>query len=323
MWEAKPHNLLNGTGCPECWKRNKQTSKDEVIRRIRKANVNIEMVGRYNGTHKKTKFHCIVCDYIWEQKPNVILSGCGCPNCSHRITLDDKQFEKKLSELNPNIEVVGGYFGTMKKTKFKCRRCSYEWETLPNNVFSHNSDCPKCSNRLKKTHDEFVELMSKISPNIKILGTYDGRNREVKCECLKCGYVWEVPASSLLSGRGCANCNSSKGEERISTFLDSKNIKYIREYVFKNLRRMRFDFYLPDYGIAIEYDGIQHFKPIDFAGKGEEWAKSNLKDTKKRDKAKTEFCKTNNIPLLRILYTDSDVENKLGEFINTYKPQFN
>ena len=65
---------------------------------------------------------------------------------------------------------------------------------------------------------------------------------------------------------------------------------------------MPFDFYLPDFNILIEYDGQQHFKPIDFAGKGEEWAIKNMLETQRRDNIKTQYCKDNNIKLIRIPY---------------------
>ena len=63
--------------------------------------------------------------------------------------------------------------------------------------------------------------------------------------------------------------------------------------------RLRFDFYLPDYNCCIEYDGIQHF---------EGWSNSllNLRDNKYRDNIKEEYCKNNNIRLIRIPYTDFD-----------------
>ena len=53
-------------------------------------------------------------------------------------------------------------------------------------------------------------------------------------------------------------------------------------YFFKNGKGYQsLDLYLPDFNIAIECQGIQHFKPIDFGGKGEKWAKKSFEDTKK------------------------------------------
>jgi hypothetical protein len=53
----------------------------------------------------------------------------------------------------------------------------------------------------------------------------------------------------------------SKGEEKIMSILDKSKIKYVREKTFPDLRngKLRFDFYLPGFGILLELDGLQHF----------------------------------------------------------------
>jgi len=60
-----------------------------------------------------------------------------------------------------------------------------------------------------------------------------------------------------------------------------------------------FDFHLPEYNIYIEYDGEQHFKRYKF-----EKDDNNLNIRKLRDQIKTDYCKNNNIKLIRIKYTD-------------------
>ena len=92
----------------------------------------------------------------------------------------------------------------------------------------------------------------------------------------------------------------SFGENKIAAILDAENIKYIREYTPETLSfKGRFDFYLPDYNIMIEYDGIQHF--IQGNGKFDNAEKFAL--TQKHDAIKTQWCKDNNISLIRIPYT--------------------
>ena len=69
---------------------------------------------------------------------------------------------------------------------------------------------------------------------------------------------------------------------------------------------MPFDFYLPDYNICIEYDGELHYKSIDFYGGEEELMKQQ-----NRDNIKTQYCKDNNITLIRIPYWDLNNINKI------------
>ena len=103
--------------------------------------------------------------------------------------------------------------------------------------------------------------------------------------------------------QGCPICNDSKGEKEISMLLDKKNIIHIRQNKFedcKNTQCLPFDFYLPEYDMCIEYDGRQHFEPVyDFGGLDQ------FEKTKRNDNIKNEYCKNNNIKLLRISYKEN------------------
>jgi len=69
-----------------------------------------------------------------------------------------------------------------------------------------------------------------------------------------------------------------------------------------------FDFYLPKYNTCIEYDGEQHFQPVQFGGISLKEAELNLKNKKHNDNIKEKFCKMKNIHLLRIKYLDNCFE---------------
>ena len=62
----------------------------------------------------------------------------------------------------------------------------------------------------------------------------------------------------------------------------------------------------------LEYDGHQHFHPVDFAGKGKEWAEERFEEDKRRDKVKNLYCENNKIKLIRIPYFEfENIENIL------------
>lgn len=70
---------------------------------------------------------------------------------------------------------------------------------------------------------------------------------------------------------------------------------------------MPFDIYLPDYNIAIEYDGEQHYWPVIRRGmKSNQDAVNSYEVTVRHDAIKTEYCKTHGIPLIRIPYWEAD-----------------
>ena len=127
--------------------------------------------------------------------------------------------------------------------------------------------------------------------------------------CPVCGTEFEALLGNVRRGytKGCGT-HRSHGEEKIVKILTENNIKFEQQKTYDDLKSdknylLRFDFYLSDYNILIEYDGIQHFKYTE----GSCWNdKINFIKTQNRDKKKNEYCLKNNIPLIRIPYTDLD-----------------
>lgn len=114
----------------------------------------------------------------------------------------------------------------------------------------------------------------------------------------------------------CPECDYSKGENRIDEFLLNNNINYIPQKKFDNLIGLnkgflKYDFYLSQYNLLIEYQGIQHEKPIDFKGEGKEYAEQQFKQQQEHDRRKREYAKNHNINLLEIWYWDFDNIEKI------------
>jgi hypothetical protein len=88
----------------------------------------------------------------------------------------------------------------------------------------------------------------------------------------------------------------------------------------KDKYKLRFDFYLPEYNLCIEYQGAQHYcnkMTRNIYGENEERSKELLKSQKRRDKIKREFCKKEKIRLLAIPYTYlNEIEDILQQFLD-------
>jgi very-short-patch-repair endonuclease len=142
---------------------------------------------------------------------------------------------------------------------------------------------------------------------------YINARTKVKIICPKHG-VFEQTPQSHLSGNGCPTCLESKGEKKISLFLDSNKIKFIREKSFEKCRDknpLLFDFFLPDFNTCIEFDGKQHYQPIAYFG-----GEAVFEKTKKSDAIKANFCKKEGISLIRISsYKGHDIESVLKNLL--------
>lgn len=118
------------------------------------------------------------------------------------------------------------------------------------------------------------------------------------CQC-DCGRQIIVNSGNFYHTNSCGYCAQSKGEEKIEQLLQNNNINFIREKRFSNCRfpdtngYARFDFYINN-KYLIEFDGSQHF---------EGWGKiTSLECIQQHDNFKNQWCKNNNIPLIRIPY---------------------
>lgn len=136
---------------------------------------------------------------------------------------------------------------------------------------------------------------------------------KVQIICNKQGSFLQEPCLHYQN-QGRPKCKSSKGEERIMKYLVDNKIQYKYQKQFealKNQNYLQIDFYLPDYNLCIEYDGKQHFEPVE--------ARAGLESfevSKENDSKKDLFCQSMEINLLRISYYDFDnIESIIGEFL--------
>lgn len=325
-WYAIPSNVLNGRGCPICGKIIKATKKSCThswyLYKVAEINTNIEVLGIYSGNHNKILHKCKIDGHEWYAMPSSILRGSGCPKCASLLRKQKRRkrhedYIKEVADINPNIEVVGEYVNTHTKILHRCKIDGYEWNVEPAHILI-GDNCPICAkiSRMKKqtkSHDEYIKEVAEINPNIEVIEKYINAYTKILHKCKIDGYEWYAAPSNILTRGSCPKCTSSYGERDISEYLIGHKINYLCQYRFddcKNQRTLPFDFYLPDYNCCIEYDGIQHFEPIDYFGGIE-----SLQATQYNDFIKTQYCENNNIVLLRIKYNQS-VKEVLDNFFN-------
>lgn len=319
-WNAYPSSILKGHGCRCCCgdKLRAQKIKDhqQYVEEVLEINPNIKVIEQYRGNNIKILHQCLIDGYEWKARPGNILYGKGCPKCSGHITRTDEEYKSELHLINPNIQPIEEYIDTRTKIKHICLIDGYIWNVAPYSTLA-GYGCPKCAGNIKRTHDEYVVEVEEVNPDIEVIGTYINANTPITHMCKVHNREWNATPNGILAGYGCPECRESSGERQIRQWLEKHNISYTFQKIFndcKDQKPLPFDFYLQQYNICIEFDGRQHFMPVDFANKGEEWAMELLLLVQRHDEIKNQYCKDNNIHLLRIPYF-KNVEKELEEFL--------
>lgn len=208
------------------------------------------------------------------------------------------------------------YVNATTKLKIICIEHG-EQEMLPHHhTHSKSYGCPVCgkqaiNNYKQFTTESFIEKVSHIKGISFEKTIYISKRENVTITCDIHG-DYETKAEMLLKNCGCPRCKSSKGEDIIEDILIMKEVNYIKQMTFPNciyVNRLKFDFYIPILNLCIEFDGEQHFKSVKYWG-----GDVGLVKRQNYDKIKTEFCKENNISLLRISYLDN-IKEKLDTII--------
>lgn len=271
----------------------------------------------YVKSNNKVKIICPI-HGVFEQTPNNHLNGRGCPICSSMSRVLKQS--SNTNEFVTKAKIVHGdkfnyskveYTTNKKVVTLICNKHG-DFKIKPNDHLT-GGGCPRCSGR-GKTNEDFVKE-SKIVHGDKynyLMIDYLGTHNKVKIICPIHG-VFEQTPNHHLSGAGCPICKESRGESNIRKYLEKFGVRYVKQYRFKDCRDIRplpFDFYLPDYNMCIEYQGEQHFKPVNYFG-----GVNKFNTLIKRDLIKKLYCENNNINLLLVNYLDN-IELKLKENVH-------
>lgn len=321
-WYSKPTNLIHlKRGCPECGKRivskKMSLSHNEFQFKLNEYNKN-------NNTYWKTydtyKNNSSMMNFICEKDGYEVIStwttlsskGCKCINCEN-----EKYHKKLVKHIEDNkmpIIVKGKYLNSSTPISCLCTICGENFTITPNSIISQNAIHRKCAYKIMGKQsiipiDDFIKRLEESNPHIIYLDGYHGISYKAQVKCKLCEYIWDANIFGLLYGKGCPNCSRYKGETFISNFLSKHNITFNVQKTFNDLigiggYKLRYDFYLPKHNLLIEYQGIQHEKPVDFIGKGDKFAQDSFFYQQEHDSRKREYAKEHNIKLLEIWYWD-------------------
>lgn len=292
--------------CPICDAQAKQTEKSFIWRLQNLYGNQYVLLSGFVNVDTFVYLYHKDCGQVIKMLPTTLLSGSGCRYCYGTDKLGLVKIYERLHSINSDLLLVSGD-KVRKKLRVRYLSCGHKRKASLKEI-SVYPRCPVCEKQLDRRLRalEFAENIS-IYGLVSIRSEYESQTHKIDVKCNNCGYEWNTNPRPLVSGHGCPKCHSSRGESMIAKVLDNQNIFYEYPKKFKDLRAKRllhYDFYLPDYYILIEYQGGQHYKPINYFG-----GEKQFKKQQRHDNIKRNYAKENGYRLLEIPYTCDDIES--------------
>ncbi|MFP3598207.1 hypothetical protein [Chryseobacterium sp. SIMBA_029] len=254
-----------------------------------------------------------------------------CPEClsiiqsgNNRIPVSELNNRIKNSK-NPVIrdkQIVIRYEDHLHNDKnsmviVKCNLFGHHKETFPQTAVSigKNNICPECCKTRdykKKNGEDLINkingVLSEKKNSFSFFGSIDRNDKSIifyELICRNCGCSeWE--REKYVSSVKCKVCypNDTTGESRVIEYLNFLKVAFKKQKKFpglKNEKELKCDFFIPKLNLIIEFDGHQHYYPVDYF-KGFK----SFKKTIKCDWIKNRYALKNRINILRIPFKEYD-----------------
>ncbi|KKN38278.1 hypothetical protein LCGC14_0755170 [marine sediment metagenome] len=332
LFEQMPTIHLQGSGCPACGDlrgKGKRWSTEDFVAKARQAHGDRYDYSQVDYKHNNTKVW-LVCTLHgrYFQTPRAHLDGQHCPKCSSisgakksRVTKEG--FLAQAKRVHGNKYKYLEWSGRAEKVLIECP--AHGKFKMAHDLHLQGRGCPRCSfartgKDARYSTAEFVELAIEKHGDKYDYSEVDYQTNEqpVTLYCPQHG-SFDQRAGNHLKGHGCPACNASKGETEVARWLNDYNVTYVQQWTDHDCiaieRKARFDFYITDHKVLIEYDGKQHHEALpNMCGSPQtpKEAAITLKKIQTSDRNKNAWAKANNIMMIRIRY-DEDVAKALNQ----------
>lgn len=312
-FKRKVYNCLKGNvRCPDCFLEERRNSFLETAHKIHGDRYDYSQIEYVN----KTTPIKIICKEHgpFMQTPETHRDGYGCSLCSGKRKPTTEEWVDSVKHLYDGRYDLSKvqYIDNKTPVEVVCSKHG-SFYPIPNNYRKGISGCPRCNDELKHERyssntKEFIEKACKVHGDRYDYSKVDyyNKSRGVLIICKEHGEFEQAP-SVHLSGSGCPKCKNKSQTilfEKLQSIFVNEKIEYEKRFKWLGLQSL--DIYFPKYSIGIEYDGIQHFEPVEHFG-GEKY----FEIIKIRDAKKDKLCLDNGCTLIRLKYDykDEDFNN--------------
>ena len=316
-WESTPSTIRKSKGCLQCAGK---IITPEYYRKLVFDMVGdeYEVLSDYKNYNTKIEYRHNVCGTKFKMKPvsfKESQSKCSNPYCKRKIHIlkNKENFIQKVDELG--YIVKSEYLGIDEPMDFQCKKCNTIFSLNKASKIYENVDtshCPNCASNIAmsiSSNEFYKKFNDNFGDEFEIISDYSGCDSPIKILHKKCGNISEYYRAGKIFSEyicPCKYCNISNGEKAIMNFLESRLITYEYQKKYNSLFAVNngvlsYDFYIPNNNVVIEFQGKQHFEPIEYFG-----GKEYFDIQQEHDRRKRQYAKDHSIKLLEIAYWDFD-----------------
>lgn len=309
----------------------------------------------YKNKSSKLMFLCFLCKETYFLDWDHFKRGGRCQNCAKKIGpkkqrhsieyisdyilqkgegdyLISKVYENERSVLTLFCSKHNGEYSITFNNFKQGRRCSFCSKIIKNK--KRNSTIIATNGSLKDSFPEVIKDWDYLANSLTPSDYTPKSNKLVNWICSVCRYEYRMTICNRTRRTWtCPICSNkridSNGNLKIAKWLSDENISFCREKRFYDCRDSKplpFDFLIEfeSHILAIEFQGRQHYEPVDFFNKSNDFNRAEkFQKSLHHDEIKRDYCAKNGIRLISIPYWEYDnIENILnGELIKCQKEE--
>ncbi len=321
--------ISSGHGCPFCskYKINSEDYKREVQKRHGN---NFTLLSDFVNSSTPVKVRHNICGKEYEIQPQTLLEIRQCRECEdlsrRKYTTDDV---RKIFDSHGMILVDDDYTTTGIPVSYICKNhpeLGIQQRRLSNVLNLNQQGCPQCAAEERGKHlrvdDKYYKTIVENMGYKFVKVTRDEISWRPMihyiCPRHEDAGIQLKTANSFINNKGCPLCRESKGERSIRSYLNEHHIGFIQWKTFEGLRgtnggKLSYDFFIQDYNLLIEFQGLQHYQESPMFHK--ENASIMFEKQQEHDRRKREYATKEGYTLLEIPYNKiKNVEKILNEF---------
>lgn len=271
----------NSIICPKCKENSILERIQSINDKIHNSKYQFKDLVPYKGINHNYICICPVHGEFKISLSNFLYHNQGCPKCAkdkQKISLDIliKDANKVHdSKYDYSLIKAENYKNTHQDIQVICPEHGIFVTNFMRHIHSKQG-CPKCgiikrNLSLSDGLDGFKAKAINLNSDrydYSLIEKYDGQRLKLPIKCNNCGSIFYQTPNRHLAGDGCPYCKKYTLEIKVKEVLESLSLKIIYQWkpeFLKNGKGQKsVDFYLPDYNIVIECQGIQHFKEVEF-----------------------------------------------------------